>query len=49
LEGHFEAGTIKPLEYELVDGLGWGRLIGGIRQLEDGKVSKKLVVKVQEE
>ena len=48
-EGHIENGTLKPLEYEVVEGTGWEAVIKGVAELESGKASKKLVVKIQDE
>lgn len=47
-EGHLAAGTLKPLEYQLFDGVGWQAVIDAIALLESGKAAKKLVVKVQD-
>ncbi|CAM1506003.1 Fc.00g116400.m01.CDS01 [Cosmosporella sp. VM-42] len=49
LEDHLAAGTLKPIQYEIVDGLGWGKVIQGIQDLESGKAVKKIVVRIQEE
>ncbi len=49
LEARVADGTIKPLEYELVDGVGWDKVIEGISQLRQGKTNKKIVVRVQAE
>lgn len=49
LEVHLEAGTLKPIEYQLVDGVGWEKIIQGIHDLENGKAAKKIVVRVQSE
>jgi len=49
LEGHLEKGTLKPLEYEVVDGKGWDAVIKGVAQLEAGGTTKKLVVRIQDE
>ncbi|KAH6971113.1 chaperonin 10-like protein [Ilyonectria sp. MPI-CAGE-AT-0026] len=49
LEAYLEAGTLKPIEYQLVDGLGWEKVIQGIHDLENGKAAKKIVVRVQSE
>jgi hypothetical protein len=48
LEAHLEAGTLKPIAY-VSDGVGWDKVIEGIQKLENGKESKKIVVRVQEE
>lgn len=49
LEGHIERGNLSPLEYHVVDGVGWESVIEGVGLLESGKESKKIVVRVQEE
>ncbi|KAK3369385.1 chaperonin 10-like protein [Lasiosphaeria ovina] len=48
-EGHIETGAIRPLDYQLVPGAGWDRIIESIADLEAGKFTKKPVVKVQDE
>jgi hypothetical protein len=49
LETHLAAGTLKPIEYEVADGVGWDKVIQGIQDLENGKIAKKLVVRTQSE
>ncbi|KAM0560091.1 hypothetical protein ACHAPJ_004051 [Fusarium lateritium] len=49
LEAHLAAGTLKPLEYQIVDGVGWDKVIQGIKDFEGGKAAKKIVVRTQEE
>ena len=49
LEGHFQSGGLKPLDYHLVEGEGWEKVIEGIADMEAGKLPKKPVVKVQQE
>jgi hypothetical protein len=49
LEGHFQSGALKPLDYHLVEGEGWEKVIEGIADMEAGKLPKKPVVKVQQE
>ncbi|KAJ4297319.1 hypothetical protein N0V88_004237 [Collariella sp. IMI 366227] len=44
-EKHLATGTLKPLEYQLVDGSGWEKVIQGIQELEGGKAVKKIVVR----
>jgi hypothetical protein len=48
-ETHLAAGTIKPVEYQLGNGVGWESVIQGIQDLEAGKAAKKIVVRTQEE
>ena len=49
-EKHIEAGTLRPLRsYQVLDGMGWDKIIEGIADMEAGKLSKKPVVKVQDE
>ncbi|KPM45748.1 hypothetical protein AK830_g773 [Neonectria ditissima] len=48
-ETHLAAGTLKPIQYQVVDGMGWDKVIEGIQDLESGKAAKKIVVKVQKE
>ncbi|KAG5789072.1 hypothetical protein H9Q69_011860 [Fusarium xylarioides] len=43
LEKHIEAGTLKPLEHHVVDGVGWEKVIQGIQDMEGGKIGKKIV------
>ncbi|KAF4503445.1 hypothetical protein FAGAP_299 [Fusarium agapanthi] len=43
LEKHVAAGTLKPLEHHVVDGLGWEKVIQGIQDMESGKIGKKIV------
>lgn len=47
LEAHFQGGVLRPLDYHLVDGVGWEKVIDGIANMEAGKLPKKPVVKVQ--
>jgi NADPH:quinone reductase-like Zn-dependent oxidoreductase len=50
LEPLVEAGAIRPLEYEVVDGFGWDAILKGVAQLEAGQAKHgKVVVRVQEE
>lgn len=49
LEKHIAAGTLKPLEHHVVDGVGWEKVIQGIQDMEGGKIGKKIVVRTQEE
>jgi hypothetical protein len=50
LEGHVADGALRPLEYEVVDGVGWASVLKGIELSESGKGSgKKIVVKIQDE
>ncbi|KAJ4258252.1 hypothetical protein NW762_008401 [Fusarium torreyae] len=49
LEAHLAAGTLRALEYQVVDGVGWDKVIQGIKDLEGGKGAKKIVVRTQEE
>ncbi|KAJ4179468.1 hypothetical protein NW767_014601 [Fusarium falciforme] len=49
LETHLAAGTLRPIEYEVADGVGWDKVIQGIQDLENGKIAKKLVVRTQSE
>jgi hypothetical protein len=49
MEAYFEMGVLKPLEYQVMPGMGWEAVIAGIADLEAGKAAKKIVVKVQEE
>ncbi|KAK4129163.1 GroES-like protein [Parathielavia appendiculata] len=48
-ETHLAAGTLKPIEYQLGDGVGWESVIRGIQDLEAGKAAKKIVVRIQDE
>lgn len=48
-EGHFATGKLRPLDYHLVEGAGWDKVIEGIADMEAGKLPKKPVVKVQDE
>ncbi|KAG7292856.1 hypothetical protein NEMBOFW57_002901 [Staphylotrichum longicolle] len=48
-ETHLAAGTLKPIEYQVVDGVGWEKVIQGIQELESGKAAKKIVVRTQNE
>ena len=48
LERHLAKGTLKPLEYEVVEGTGYDAVVGGIVRQEKGGLKKKLVVRVQE-
>ncbi|KAF5694406.1 hypothetical protein FDENT_1273 [Fusarium denticulatum] len=43
LEKHIAAGTLKPLEHHVVDGVGWEKVIQGIQDMEGGKFGKKIV------
>jgi hypothetical protein len=49
LERYLAAGILKPLEYQSVDGVGWDKVIQGMKLLEGGKAEKKIVVRTQEE
>ncbi|KAK7424263.1 hypothetical protein QQX98_000531 [Neonectria punicea] len=48
-ETHLAAGTLKPIQYQVTDGMGWDKVIEGIQDLENGKAAKKIVVRVQKE
>lgn len=48
-EAHLAAGTLKPIGYQVVDGVGWEKVIEGIRELEGGKAASKIVVRTQDE
>ncbi|KAI5457846.1 chaperonin 10-like protein [Mariannaea sp. PMI_226] len=48
LEAHIALGTLRPVEY-IANGVGWEKVIEGIHDLENGKISKKIVVRVQNE
>ncbi|KAF4340085.1 hypothetical protein FBEOM_5945 [Fusarium beomiforme] len=43
LEKHIAAGTLKPLEHHVVDGVGWDKVIQGLQDMEGGKIGKKIV------
>ena len=45
-EAHLAAGTLKPVEYQVVDGVGWDKVIEGIQQQEAGP-AKKIIVRTQ--
>ena len=49
LEAQLAAGSISPVEYQLVKGTGWGAVIDGIKEMEAGKAAKKLAVRIVEE
>lgn len=49
LEAHVAAGTLKPVDYQLANVAGWEGVIGGIQDVEGGKASKKIVVRVADE
>ncbi|KAM0208056.1 hypothetical protein ACHAQI_007338 [Fusarium lateritium] len=49
LESYLAAGILKPLEYQSIDGVGWNKVIQGMKVLEGGKAEKKIVVRTQEE
>ncbi|KAF5570800.1 zinc-binding alcohol dehydrogenase domain-containing protein [Fusarium phyllophilum] len=49
LEKQIAAGTLKPLEHHVIDGIGWEKVIQGIQDMEGGKIGKKIVVRTQEE
>ncbi|SPO01224.1 related to oxidoreductase [Cephalotrichum gorgonifer] len=46
LEEHIKHGSIKAIDYELVEGLGWEKAIEGLEKLTDGKATRKLAVVV---
>ncbi|KAF4445332.1 hypothetical protein F53441_10881 [Fusarium austroafricanum] len=46
LEAHLAAGTLKPLEHQVADGMGWDKVIQGIQDMEAGKAEKKIVIRV---
>lgn len=48
-EAYLAEGTLKPIEYQVVEGVGWEKIIQGIQDLENGKAAKKIVVRVQSE
>jgi hypothetical protein len=48
-EAHLAAGTLKAIEYQLANGVGWESVIQGIQDLEAGKAAKKIVVRTQAE
>jgi hypothetical protein len=43
------AGTLRPLEYQLLDGEGWDKVIEAAEMLDSGKFSQKLAVTVHKE
>ncbi|KAL4731747.1 hypothetical protein ACLX1H_000729 [Fusarium chlamydosporum] len=43
IEAHLDAETLKPIEHQLVPGIGWEKVIKGIHDLEAGKAEKKIV------
>lgn len=49
IEAHLAAGTLKPLEYELMDGVGYDAVVQAIKRQEKGGLAKKLVVRVKHE
>jgi hypothetical protein len=49
LETHLAVGTLKPIDYQVVDGVGWDKVIQGIQELGAGKATKKIVVRTQPE
>jgi len=48
-EGHIADGNIKPVEWILVEGKGWEKVLEGIALMEGKKADKKLVVRVAEQ
>lgn len=48
-EAHLAAGTIKPIAFQVIDGVGWKQVIQGMQDLTEGKANKKLVVRTQSE
>lgn len=49
LEGHVAAGNIRPLEFQVVPGVGFDKVAEGVALLESKKFDKKLVVRLQDE
>jgi hypothetical protein len=47
-EAHVEAGNIKPVDWMLLDGKGWDKVLEGIAIMEGKKADKKMVVRVSE-
>ena len=47
LEAHLAQGSLKPLDYEVVEGVGYEAVVEGIKRQEKGGLKKKLVVRVQ--
>ena len=45
-EAHLEEGSISPIEYQLVEGTGWGAVIDGIMKLKTEKTGKELAVRI---
>ena len=48
LERLLDDGTIKPVEYLAFPGVRWDRVISGLREVDDGKTDKKMVVEAQQ-
>jgi NADPH:quinone reductase-like Zn-dependent oxidoreductase len=46
-EKNLESGVLRVLDFHLVQGEGWDKIIEGIADMEAGKLPKKPVVKVQ--
>lgn len=42
----FAKGILKPLACQVVDGVGWDKVLLGLQDLQNGKAAKKIVVKV---
>jgi hypothetical protein len=45
-ERQLALGNLKTIEFETVNGTGWEKVIEGIKLLESGKASKKILVRV---
>ncbi|KAJ3539811.1 hypothetical protein NM208_g5338 [Fusarium decemcellulare] len=48
-ETHLAAGTLKPIAFQVVDGVGWDKVIEGVEMLQGGKADKKIVVRTKTE
>ncbi|KAF5008933.1 hypothetical protein FDECE_4796 [Fusarium decemcellulare] len=48
-ETYLAAGTLKPVAFQVVDGVGWDKVIEGVEMFQGGKADKKIVVRTQTE
>lgn len=49
LERHIANGSIKAVDTEVFEGVGWDKLIEALAYYSSGKADKKIVVRVQDE
>ena len=45
-EDLFASSVLRPIEYQIVDGVGWEKVLQGLRDLDSGIATKKVAVRI---